>query len=92
MVINLVLGCLSIFAQTRTDVATQGNDVEEKTLCRVVAFARLCRFTQLGKDLVVERSALPCNLLFSHHVRDKDGRHIVGIGQVGRRGEATQFE
>ncbi len=47
---------------------------------------------QLGKDFVVKRSTLPCNVLFPCHVVKEDHCHVIWVGQIGRWTEASEFE
>ncbi len=42
VVINLILGGLGVFAQTRTDVTAEHHDVKEKVVYRIIAVACLC--------------------------------------------------
>jgi hypothetical protein len=42
VIIDLVLGCLSVLAQTRTNVTAKHHDVEVKVVNRVITVTRLC--------------------------------------------------
>jgi hypothetical protein len=64
MMIDIILSGLGVFAQARSDVATESHDVKEEVTDWILTFAGYGHSTQLGKDFVVEQSTLPCDILF----------------------------
>jgi hypothetical protein len=64
MMIDFILSGLGIFTQARSNVATLSHDVKKEVTDWILAFAGYGNSTQLGKDFVVERSTLPCDILF----------------------------
>jgi hypothetical protein len=70
--IYLLLVLLGILAQTRTNVAAEGDDIVKECICRILGLAGISYTTYFGDYLVVQRSALSCYLLFSQHVVDED--------------------
>ncbi len=64
MMIDFILSGLGVFAQARSNVAAESHDVKKEVTDLILAFAGYGHSTQLGKDFVVKRSTLPCNILF----------------------------
>ena len=74
-----LLVLLGILAQTRTDVAAEGNDIAKECVCRILGLAGISYTTYFSEYLVIQGSALSCYLLLSQHVVDEDCRHIIGV-------------
>jgi hypothetical protein len=64
MMINFILSGLGVFAQARSNVATESHDIKKEVADCILAFAGYGCSTKLGKDFVVEQSTLPCDILF----------------------------
>jgi hypothetical protein len=79
VMIGFVLSGLSVFAQTGTNVMTKRHKVQEKITNQIAVLTRRSRASQLSKDFVIKRSALPRNILFAQHVVDEGCHHIVRI-------------
>jgi hypothetical protein len=64
VMIDFVLSGLGIFAQARSNVATESHNVKKEVTDRILTFAGCGHSMQLSKNLVVKRSTLPNNILF----------------------------
>ncbi len=81
MVIHSFIRGLSTFAHVRTKVATNGGNVKYGVLFQIRRARYIRPSKQFGIDVAVQRTALPCNILFLNEVVDEDARHVVGVGQ-----------
>ena len=64
MMIDFILSNLGVFAQARSDIATESHDVKKEVTDWILAFAGYGCSMQLGKDFAVKQSMLPCDILF----------------------------
>ena len=66
----------------RTNVAAESHNVQEKTVVQIWVVGCASGSLNLGKDSIVERTALRCYILFLNKVVDKGACHVIFVVQI----------
>ena len=91
-IIYLLLGCLRVFAHVGNNVAAESHYVQEKAVVRIRVIGCASGLLDLGKDSIVERTALRGYIFFLNDVVDKDARHVIFVVQINWWLECAQSE
>ncbi len=92
MVINLPLGRLSLFPHTGTNAATEGDYVQKKAMIQIWVVGNTGGPLDLGKNGVVEWTALCPYILLVDKVVDEDSCYVVLVVHVNQGFLGTHYE
>ena len=85
VIINFVLGGLSIFADARAYETSKRKDVEKKVTIRVERVRGFSRSIDLNENCIIQWGALISDIFLFDQIVDDDPRHVVPVRHVGRR-------